>query len=272
MCDGPIRFIGDSVNTLDPVPPAIRSAATFSKVEMPYASKLYMQELEFFLNISSRHLTTYEPTKLHGLRDIEGRVADETEDISMPLPTRVFAEISVPEMRVMNANINIEGAMQGLFDVEKEKGLNEKEETKDNKEVKEFVIPIVEERKEGEEAQSNQPPPSILKKEEQEVKTDLPPSPFLLPSPLQKQEQEKKTEIQAVPDEPTNAPLIMVDTSEPAMIAEGLQEIQKAGPGRPVGTTKRRVEIKEGGSSEKEPEEKEERVQYNSVVTVEKME
>ena len=67
----------------------------------------------------------------------------------------------------------------------------------------------------------------------------------------------------------------MVDTSEPAMIAEGLVETQKAGPGRPVGTTKRRFEIKEGGSSEKKPEEREEpseRVQYSSVVTVEKME
>jgi len=273
MCDGPIRFIGDSANTLDPVPPAIRSAANFSKIEMPYASKLYMQELEFFLNISSRHLTSYDTTKLHGLRDIEGRVADDTEDISMPLPTRVFAEISVPEMRVMNANLNIEGAMQGLFDLQedskKEKGVEE------TNEVKEFVIPIVEE-----EDETSSPPPSILK---EEVKTELPPSPSPSPSPslLQKQEQKQeqkqgqKTEIQAVPDEPTNAPLIMVDTSEPAMIAEGLVETQKAGPGRPVGTTKRKVQIVEGGSSKKEveePSEPSERVQYNSIVTVEKME
>jgi hypothetical protein len=103
----------------------------------------------------------------------------------------------------------------------------------------------------------------------EEVKTELP------PSEKQEKGQEQKTEIQAVPDEPTNAPLIMVDTSEPAMIAEGLVETQKAGPGRPVGTTKRKFEIKEGGSSEKKSEEREEpseRVQYNSIVTVEKME
>jgi DNA-directed RNA polymerase beta subunit len=91
MCDGPIRFIGDSVNTLDPVPPATRSAATFSKIEMPYATKLFLQEMECFMNISCRALTTYEPSKLHGIKDIEGRVADETEDINMPLPTRVFS-------------------------------------------------------------------------------------------------------------------------------------------------------------------------------------
>ena len=266
MCDGPIRFIGDSVNTLDPVPPATRSAATFSKIEMPYATKLLLQELECFMNISCRSLTTYEPSKLHGIKDIEGRVADETEDLSMPLPTRVYAETRVPEIRETPANLNIEGAMKALQEVQE-----------DVKKVENFVIPIVEERKEEETAM----PPGILKPATVEPATqqeEAKPQQEARPQEARPQEarpqearpQEAKAEIVLPPGEPENAPLIVVDTSEPAMIAEGLVQPAKAAPGRPVGTTKRKIVIQE---ENKTPEEEVmDPSHYKDPILVEKLE
>jgi len=247
MCDGPIRFIGDSVNTLDPVPPATRSAATFSKIEIPYATKLLLQEMECFMNVSCRSLTTYEPSKLHGIKDIEGRVADETEDLNMPLPTRVYAETRVPEIRETPVNLNIEGAMKALQEVQE-----------DVKKVENFVIPIVEERKEEETA-----PRSVLKPATaepampQEAKEETNP-------PVQ-----AKAEIVLPPGEPENAPLIVVDTSEPAMIAEGLVQPAKAAPGRPVGTTKRKIVIQEENNT---PEEVMDPSHYKDPILVEKLE
>jgi DNA-directed RNA polymerase II subunit RPB2 len=245
LCDGPIRFIGDSVNTLDPVPPATRSAATFSKIEMPYATKLFLQEMECFMNISCRSLTTYEPSKLHGIKDIEGRVADETEDINMPLPTRVFSELRVPEIREMPVNLNIEGAIKALQEVQEEA-----------KKVVDFVIPIVEEQKEGEEALPSVPLP--------------PPSVQVAPSEAA---QAPPAQIELPPGEPSNAPLIVVDTSEPAMIAEGLVQPTKAAPGRPVGTTKRKIVIQDENKTPEPPnEEVMDPSHYKEPIVVQKLE
>ena len=250
LCDGPIRFIGDSVNTLDPVPPATRSAATFSKIEMPYATKLFLQEMECFMNISCRALTTYEPSKLHGIKDIEGRVADETEDLNMPLPTRVFSELRVPEIREMPVNLNIEGAIKALQEVQEEA-----------KKVVDFVIPIVEEQKEGEEA----PAPSALPSE-------APPAPSALPSEVGEAVQAAPLKVELPPGEPSNAPLIVVDTSEPAMIAEGLVQPVKAAPGRPVGTTKRKVVIQEENKTPEAQEEVMDPSHYKDPILVQKLE
>jgi hypothetical protein len=70
LCDGPIRYAGDTVNTLEPILPPGRSQATFSKIAYPYASKLFGQELETFLNMGTRILTTSGLTKLHGMETI----------------------------------------------------------------------------------------------------------------------------------------------------------------------------------------------------------
>jgi DNA-directed RNA polymerase II subunit RPB2 len=253
MCDGPIRFIGDSLNNLDPVPPATRSAATFSKIEMPYATKLFLQEMECFMNIGCRSLTTYDTSKLHGITDIEGRVADETEDLDMPLPTRVYAETRVPEMREVPVNLNIESAMRALQEVQEE--------------AKEFTIPVVEERKEGEEfTQIDTKIPSILKTSAPLVQESAP-----APQAVQASQEAAPvpTKIEPVPDEPTNAPIIVVDTSEPAMVAEGLVQRERAPPGRPVGTTKRKVVVQE---ENKMPEEVLDPSYYKDPILVEKLE
>jgi len=98
LCDGPIDYIGDSTSTLDPVPSTSRSQATFSRVAMPYATKLLFQELETFANIGTRILTTYNTTKLKGLDKVEELTAGAT-NIAQPLPLRPVFEMSVPELK-----------------------------------------------------------------------------------------------------------------------------------------------------------------------------
>lgn len=71
LCDGPIQYSGDSADTLEPIPPPSASQATFSRIEIPYATKLFVQELETFLNMGTRFLTTGQVAKLHGMQTIK---------------------------------------------------------------------------------------------------------------------------------------------------------------------------------------------------------
>jgi len=58
MCDGPVRYAGDTVNNLELLPPLSRPKSTIVQVEMPYSTKLLMQEQETYLNIATRFITT----------------------------------------------------------------------------------------------------------------------------------------------------------------------------------------------------------------------
>ena len=92
MCDGPVRFVGDSVTNLEVLPPNKRSLATFSKVEIPYALKLLDQELSFFMNIGMRFLTDHDITKLRGPPIIELSADEERAALDAPLPVRTLID------------------------------------------------------------------------------------------------------------------------------------------------------------------------------------
>jgi len=57
MCDGPLTFQGETVDTLGLVLPVKKSRTTFSQIEVPYALKLLDQELTTYANASVRFLT-----------------------------------------------------------------------------------------------------------------------------------------------------------------------------------------------------------------------
>jgi DNA-directed RNA polymerase II subunit RPB2 len=98
LCDGPIEFAGSTANTLEPIPPPVRSAATFSKVEMPYSSKLWIQEMETFANMHMRLLTTRDTMKLGGLEKIEEQTnANVQQLLQQPLPRVPLRDIEVPK-------------------------------------------------------------------------------------------------------------------------------------------------------------------------------
>ena len=97
MCDGPLQYVGTNATNLELLPPVKRSLTSFSKVEMPYATKLLEQELSTYMNMSRRILTNndlqkFESPTLHEMTD-----AEQSAALSAPIPTRVLPETQVPE-------------------------------------------------------------------------------------------------------------------------------------------------------------------------------
>jgi hypothetical protein len=99
MCDGPLKYIGtDNVNTIELLPPLGRPKAKIVEVEIPYSTKLLVQEQEAFLNMSMRFITT---NGVQCLRPLERIAEDVPEEQSNELEERVLpAPEPVPEVNV----------------------------------------------------------------------------------------------------------------------------------------------------------------------------
>jgi hypothetical protein len=102
MCDGPIQFSGDNASNLNPIPPATRSATTFSTVEMPYVTKLFFQEMETYMNMGFRLLTTRDVARLKGLDTVEEMTAANVANLAQPLPELVYPDDALPELPAVN--------------------------------------------------------------------------------------------------------------------------------------------------------------------------
>jgi DNA-directed RNA polymerase II subunit RPB2 len=63
-CDGPVRFVGDTADTIQMVKPISRSRTTFTKVNMPYTFKLLNQELGTFMNMGMRFINSGSAARL----------------------------------------------------------------------------------------------------------------------------------------------------------------------------------------------------------------
>lgn len=63
-CDGPIRFVGDTAETIQMVKPITRSRATFTRVKMPYTFKLLNQELGTYMNMGMRFINSGSAARL----------------------------------------------------------------------------------------------------------------------------------------------------------------------------------------------------------------
>ena len=100
LCDGPIQYTGNTTQTLEPIPPPTRSAATFSKIELPYATKLFFQEMETFTNMGLRIITTKNTSRLKGMDTIENLVV-AGEDANLPLPEIIYPIMEIPEKNVI---------------------------------------------------------------------------------------------------------------------------------------------------------------------------
>jgi hypothetical protein len=275
LCDGPIQFIGDSASTLEPIPPPIRSGTSFSKIEMPYATKLFLQELDFFMNLGVRILTTKDSMQLHGLKTIEGEVAADAE--GEPLPVRVYKEVSVPEILEVQQTVSVEDAVAKLEEVSRQA-----EEM-----AKRVVLPVVE-----------APPPTIEEASPNDILETTKSIDEIQVQGAQQQPQQQIQQTQRTQpevqlggfydqhNEHNDAPpLIVVDTSNPAMIAEGLMSEPYRGPGRPTNAEQGRKRSEsprrnrfqnqpqnqnnhsqEGGDEERPP------VHYSNPILVQKLE
>jgi DNA-directed RNA polymerase beta subunit len=98
LCDGPVQFIGDTINNFELLPSLKRSIATFSKVEIPYSLEVLNKELNSYMNIYLRFLTAKDVThlrrtKLRGLNEKEVK-----ELLRKELVPHILKELSNPEI------------------------------------------------------------------------------------------------------------------------------------------------------------------------------
>ncbi len=98
LCDGPIEYSGDNASNMEPIPPSVRSATSFSKINFPYATKLFFQELEMFANMGMRILTTRDTTRLNGMRHVS-ELVDAKGQVAQRLRSRVYHEPEVPTLQ-----------------------------------------------------------------------------------------------------------------------------------------------------------------------------
>ena len=91
MCDGPVKYTGDSINNLEILPPLGRPKSKIVQVEMPYSTKLLTQEQETFLNLSMRYITTSGVQRLKQL-ELSGKASESVRE----LPEFILPETKVP--------------------------------------------------------------------------------------------------------------------------------------------------------------------------------
>jgi hypothetical protein len=100
LCDGPVKFIGETPQHLEILPTAKRTFATSSLVEIPYATKLFIEECQTYLNMGMKILTGKD------ISHLEKPVLDTDLDrntikklLDEPLKDRIMPEARIPEYR-----------------------------------------------------------------------------------------------------------------------------------------------------------------------------
>jgi DNA-directed RNA polymerase II subunit RPB2 len=92
MCDGPLQYIGTTVNDLELLPPLGRPKSKIVQIQMPYSMKLLTQEQETYLNLSMRYITTSGVERLNPI-EFTGAPSGEPPK---PLQPMVYQETRVP--------------------------------------------------------------------------------------------------------------------------------------------------------------------------------
>jgi hypothetical protein len=105
MCDGPVKYIGDTVNTLEVLPPLGRPKSKIVQVEIPYSTKLLLQEQETFLNLCTRFITTSGVQRLSPL-EYSGKSSEMIKELAPMIYPEVVAPayIEAVDEAVMSVN------------------------------------------------------------------------------------------------------------------------------------------------------------------------
>jgi hypothetical protein len=114
LCDGPVKYIGDTVNNLEILPPLGRPKSRIVEVEMPYSTKLLSQEQEGYLNLTMRYITTSGVERLKPL-EFSGTSSEVVKELPrLILPETVApayieeaapAVLTVEQLRTMGAQL-----------------------------------------------------------------------------------------------------------------------------------------------------------------------
>jgi len=105
MCDGPVKYIGNTIHNMELLPPVGRPKSKIVQVEMPYSTKLLSHEQETYLNLAMRYITTSGFQKLNPLE-----LSGTATEIIKELPRLILPETVVPAY--------IEEAAKPVFTVE----------------------------------------------------------------------------------------------------------------------------------------------------------
>ncbi len=92
-CQGPLKYAGNSSDTLEMIPPLTKPVAPIVKVEMPYCLKVLEGELNFYGNIGMRFVPTVGISKLN-----DENVIVENADIGS-------APVMLPEFKIPDAEV-----------------------------------------------------------------------------------------------------------------------------------------------------------------------
>lgn len=224
LCDGPLQFIGETATNLELLPTMKRSTSTFSKIELPFSFELLNKELNTYMNMFLRYLTTKDVSQLKRTR-YQGLKGEEIKELlNMELPTRVLRENSEPEM---------------VEEQEEEKPTVEQEE-----ELGKTPDDVLDELEELE-LKSPQSSQESSQETLPELKVMIPQPPVAVPVSMSMQTQEGGVGVPTVPTPtqpyvlmqmtpaiapmavvqatiPNAPPTLVIDTSPEAMEAEGL--------------------------------------------------
>jgi hypothetical protein len=93
LCAGPTKFIGDRPSNLELLPPLGRQKGKIVNVEMPFATTVLAKELETYMNIGMRFITTGDTAKLRQLE-----LSGEATEVFKELPKITYPSFTVPEV------------------------------------------------------------------------------------------------------------------------------------------------------------------------------
>jgi len=98
MCDGPLQYVGETANNLELLPTMKRSNTSFSKIELPYSFELLNKEMNTYMNMYLRYLTTKDLTHIRKTK-FRGLKEEEIEELlNTELPERILKDLVEPEM------------------------------------------------------------------------------------------------------------------------------------------------------------------------------
>jgi DNA-directed RNA polymerase II subunit RPB2 len=121
MCQGPLKFAGNTVDTLEMIPPLTKPVAPIVNIEIPYATKLLDQELTMFMNAGFRYQTTGG-----GLQHLNVKASSEAT-APVELTDRVIQETEMPEYEVRPSEVQKaaedQSSLQNLSAVAKKLGM-----------------------------------------------------------------------------------------------------------------------------------------------------
>jgi DNA-directed RNA polymerase II subunit RPB2 len=93
LCSGPVKYIGDRATNLEVLPPMERQKGRIIQVELPYATTVLAKELETYMNIGMRFITSGDTAKLQQLE-----LSGEVTEVFKELPKITYPSFTVPQV------------------------------------------------------------------------------------------------------------------------------------------------------------------------------